>query len=307
MKKYLILLPILSICLLSCSRMEPDIGMLLSQQRYRQAVYALKWHTGTLSVPLEISDLYRYELDKYGGVALYEYCYYKAYSGLKKHKKAAKHIVRYLEATGHDKPYFESGIALIDMTQMLVWTCPKYSIRLLEESLAKDKDNYQLKLVLASLYEGVSLYDSKDEYQKALDLYNEIEASLDTTQRTSLNYWKSEIYDYESEQSLAEITKALEKSGYTDLTDLYQRATIYQYGRKDYESAIKDYTRMIELSDEAYHAYYGRSRCYNELGDTLSAERDEAMAEHIQGGLIQAKQIKDSVSMSVSIRQRFTI
>lgn len=129
MKKYLILLPILSICLSSCSRMEPDIGMLLSQQRYRQAVYALKWHTGTLSVPLEISDLYRYELDKYGGVALYEYCYYKAYSGLKKHKKAAKHIVRYLEATGQDKPYFESGIALIDMTQMLVWTCPKYSIR----------------------------------------------------------------------------------------------------------------------------------------------------------------------------------
>lgn len=154
MKKYLILLPILSICLSSCSRMEPDIGMLLSQQRYRQAVYALKWHTGTLSVPLEISDLYRYELDKYGGDALYEYCYYKAYSGLKKHKKAAKHIVRYLEATGHDKPYFESGIALIDMTQMLVWTCPEYSIRLLEESLAKDKENYQLNLCLHHCMRG---------------------------------------------------------------------------------------------------------------------------------------------------------
>ena len=274
--------------------MEPDIGMLLSQQRYRQAVYALKWHTGTLSVPLEISDLYRYELDKYGGDALYEYCYYKAYSGLKKHKKAAKHIVRYLEATGHDKPYFESGISLIDMTQMLVWTCPEYSIRLLEKSLAKDKDNYQLKLVLASLYEGVSLYDSKDEYQKALDLYNEVEASLDSTQRTSLNYWKSEIYDYGSEESLVEITKALEKSGYTDLTDLYHRATIYRYGREDYESAIKDYTRMIELSDEAYK-------------DTLSANQDEATAKHIQDSLIRAKHVKDSVSMSVSIRQRFGI
>ena len=307
MKKYLILLPILSICLLSCNRVEPDIGMLLSQQRYRQAVYALKWHTGTLSVPLEISDLYRYELDKYGGVALYEYCYYKAYSGLKKHKKAAKHIVRYLEATGHDKPYFESGISLIDMTQMLVWTCPEYSIRLLEKSLAKDKDNYQLKLVLASLYEGVSLYDSKDEYQKALDLYNEVEASLDSTQRTSLNYWKSEIYDYGSEESLVEITKALEKSGYTDLTDLYHRATIYRYGREDYESAIKDYTRMIELSDEAYNAYYSRSSCYEALGDTLSANQDEATAKHIQDSLIRAKHVKDSVSMSVSIRQRFGI
>ena len=307
MKKYCILLLLLSICLPSCNRVAPDIGMLLSQQRYKQAIFALKWHTGSLSVPLEISDIYRYELDKQDDEALYEYCYYRAYSGLKKHKKAAKHIVRYLEVTGHDKPYFESGIALIDMTQMMVWTCPEYSIKLLEESLAKDADNYQLKLVLASLYEGVSLYDFKGEYQKAINIYNEIEASLDTTKRTSLNYWKSTIYSHSKDKALNEITKALEKSGYTDLTDLYQRATIYQYGRKDYESAIKDYTRMIELSDEAYNAYYGRSSCYEELGDTLAARKDMVMAKYIQDSLIQVKHIKDSISMSVSIRQRFGI
>ena len=307
MKKYLILLSILSICLVSCNRMAPDIGMLLSQQRYRQAIFALKLHTGILSAPLEIPDIYRYELDRHDGEALYEYCYYKAYSGLKKHKKAAKHIVRYLEVTGHDKPYFESGIALIDMTQMMVWTCPEFSIKLLEESLAKDKSNYQLRLVLASLYEGISLYDFKDEYQKAIDLYDEIESELDSTMRTSLNYWKSTIYSHSKDKALEEITKALEKSGYTDLTDLYQRANIYQYGRKDYESAIKDYTRMIELSDEAYNAYYGRSSCYEEIGDTLSAKRDAATAKHIQDSLIQVKHIKDSVSMSVSLRQRFCI
>ena len=307
MKKYLILLSVLSICLASCNRMAPDIGMLLSQQRYRQAILALKWHTGTLSAPLETPDLYRHELHKSGGEALCEYCYYRAYSGLKKYRKAAKHIVRYLEVTGHDKPYFESSIALIDMTQMMVWTCPEYSIKLLEESLAKDKDNYQLKLVLASLYEGVSLYDSKDEYQKAIDIYNDIESELDSTMRTSLNYWKSTMYNHSKDKALNEITKALEKSGYTDLTDLYQRANIYQYGRKDYESAIKDYTRMIELSDEAYNAYYGRSSCYEELGDTLAAKKDMATAKYIQDSLIQAKHIKDSVSMSVSIRQRFGI
>lgn len=307
MKKYLILLSILSICLSSCNRMETDIGMLLSQQRYRQTIFALKWHTGILSVPMEISDLDRYELDRHDGEALYEYCYYRAYAGLKKYRKAAEHIVRYLEKTGHDKPYFESGIALVEMTQMMVWTCPEYSIGLLEESLAKDKDNYQLKLVLASLYEGVSLYDSKEEYQKAIDLYNEIESELDSAIRTSLNYWKSTIYSHSKDKALAEITKALEKSGYTDLTDLYQRASIYQYGRKDYESAIKDYTRMIELSDEAYNAYYGRSSCYEALGDTLSARNDLTMAKHIQDSIIQVKHIKDSISMSMNIRQRFGI
>lgn len=306
MKKYVILLTVFSVFLSSCNRV-PDIGMLLSQQRYRQAVVALKLHRGTLSVPLEISDLYIAELNSHGEEALYEYSYYRAYSGLKKYKKAARHIVRYLELTGHEKPYFESGIALIDMTKMMVWTCPEYSIKLLEESLDNDKDNYQLKLVLASLYEGTSLYDFKNNYHKATDLYDEIESSLDSTMRTSLNYWKSDIYNHSKDKSLAEITKALEKSGYTDLTDLYKRANIYQYGRKDYESAIKDYSRMIEISDEAYNAFYGRSSCYEALGDTLSARQDAAMAKHIQDSLIQARHVKDSISMSVSIRRRFGI
>ena len=33
---------------------------------------------------------------------------------------------------------------------------------------------YQLKLALASIYEDVSLYDSKDMYQQTVDLYNEV-------------------------------------------------------------------------------------------------------------------------------------
>ena len=312
MKKYMILMSALSLCLSSCSRYEyyndsTYAASLLAQRQYRKVIKVLDKDMARLSVPIDVSDLYMAELNGYGNDILVEYYYFRAYLGLERYRKSAEHIVRYLEKTGHDKPYFESGIALIDMTQMMVWKCPGYSIRLLEESLAKDADNYQLKLVLASLYEGVSLYDSKDEYQRALDLYNEVEVSLDSTQRTSLNYWKSEIYDYGSEESLVEITKALEKSGYTDLTDLYHRATIYRYGREDYESAIKDYTRMIELSDEAYNAYYGRSSCYEALGDTLSANRDEATAKYIQDSLIQVKYIRDSVSMNVSIRKRFEI
>ena len=72
--------------------------------------------------------------------------------------------------------------------------------------------------MLASLYEYEAYWGGGD-WQKAIDLYDEIEASLDSNQRTLLNYWKSSIYR-DSDKALSEITKSLEKSGYTELEDL---------------------------------------------------------------------------------------
>ena len=308
MKKYLILLSVLGLCLLSCNRYEyyndsTYASSLLSQRQYRKVIKVLDRDTTRLSVPMDVPDLYMAELNGYDTGVLAEYYYFRAYSGLEKYRKAAVHIVRYLKKTGHDRPYYESGIALKDMCYVMSWFCRDYSIELLEESLADDKGNYQLKLMLALLYAD------NGEYPKAIGLCDEIESVLDSNQRTSLNNWKSSFYMEMNEDTKAveEMTGALKKSGYVDLTDLYQRATIYQYGRKDYESAINDYTRMIELSDEAYNAYYGRSSCYSELGDTLAARKDFVTAEHIQDSLIKVKYIKDSVSMSISIRQRFGI
>lgn len=85
-----------------------------------------------------------------------------------------------------------------------------------------------------------------------------------------------------SQHQYGKVIRALDKDvaglgvpvSYLDMADLYQRTTIYQYHLKDYESAIKDYSKMIELSDGVYNAYYGRSRCYGELGDTLSVAKD---------------------------------
>ena len=67
---------------------------------------------------------------------------------------------------------------------------PEYSIKLLEESLIEDRRNSQLKVMLASLYEYEAYWGGGD-WQKAIDLYDEIEVSLDSGQRTLLNYWKS--------------------------------------------------------------------------------------------------------------------
>ena len=259
MRKNLILISLFIGLLSSCGLgyNGSQVSSLLFREEYRKVINVLNRDTAGLRVPDDVPFLYKAELSKYSNDILAEYYYYRAYTGLKKYKKAIEHIVKYLEKTGHDRPYFESGIALIDMCYVM-FNCPEYSIRQLEESLIEDRRNCQLKVMLASLYEYKAYWGGQG-YQKAVDLYDEIEASLDSNQRTLLNYWKSSIYMHgDSDKALTEITKSLEKSGYTDLADLQKRAMIYE-SRKDYEAAIEDYTRMIEVSDESYRAYYGRS------------------------------------------------
>ena len=70
------------------------------------------------------------------------------------------------------------------------------------------------------------------------------------------------------------------------------------------EAAIEDYTRMIEVSDESYRAYYGRSSCYEALGDTLSARRDRKRAEHLEDSVQRERFVKDSAEMSMVMRNR---
>lgn len=302
MRKNLILISLFIVLLSSCSLgyNGSHVSSLLFHEEYRKVINVLNRDTAGLRVPDDVPFLYKAELGKYSSDILAEYYYYRAYTGLKKYKKAIEHIVKYLEKTGHDRPYFESHIALVDMCYVMFYH-PEYSIKLLEESLIEDRRNSQLKVMLASMYEYEAYWGGGD-WQKAIDLYDEIEASLDSGQRTLLNYWKSNIYG-DSDKALSEITKSLEKSGYTDLEDLQRRAGIYE-SRKDYEAAIEDYTRMIEVSDESYRAYYGRSSCYEVLGDTLSARIDRERAEHLQDSVQRERFVRDSTEMSIVMRNR---
>lgn len=302
MKKNLILISLLSAVLSSCSlgNNGSQVSSLLYHEEYRKVINVLDRGAEGLSVPDDVPFLYKVELSRYSDDILAEYYYFRAYVGLKKYKKAIDHIVKYLERTGHDRPYFESYIALIDMCYVMFYF-PEYSIRQLEESLIEDRRNCQLKVVLASMYEYES-YWGKDDSHKAIDLYDEIEASLDSNQLTLLNYWKSNIYG-DSDKALSEITKSLERSGYTNLEDLQGRARIYER-RGDYDAAIKDYTRMIEVSGKSYKAYYGRSNCYEILGDTLSARIDKERAKHLQDSVLRERFVRDSTEMSIVMRNR---
>ena len=295
MRKNLILISLFIVLLSSCGLgyNGSQVSSLLFRDEYRKVINVLNKDTAGLRVPDDVPFLYKAELSRYSSDILAEYYYYRAYTGLKKYKKAIEHIVKYLEKTGHDRPYFESRIALIDMCYVM-FNHPEYSIKLLEESLMEDRCNFQLKVMLASMYEYEAYWGGGD-WQKAIDLYDEIEVSLDSGQRTF-------IYG-DSDKALSEITKSLEKSGYTELEDLQRRAGIYE-SRKDYEAAIEDYTRMIEVSDESYRAYYGRSSCYEALGDTLSARRDRKRAELLQDSVLRERFVRDSTEMSIVMRNR---
>lgn len=302
MRKNLMLILLSSVLLSSCGlgNNGSQVSSLLWNEEYRKVINVLGRDTAGLRVPDDVPFQYKVELRGYSNDILAEYYYYRAYTGLKKYKKAIVHIVKYLEKTGHDRPYFESRIALIDMCYVM-FNHPEFSIKLLEESLIEDRRNSQLKVMLASLYEYEAYWGGGD-WQKAIDLYDEIEASLDSGQRTLLNYWKSSIYG-DSDKALSEITKSLEKSGYTNLEDLQRRAEIYER-REDYEVAIEDYTRMIEVSGESYRAYYGRGNCYEVLGDTLSARIDRERAEHLQDSVLRERFVRDSTESSFSMRNR---
>ena len=136
MRKNLIVISLFIVLLSSCGLgyNGSQVSSLLFREEYRKVINVLNRDTAGLRVPDDVPFLYKAELIKYCNDILAEYYYYRAYTGLKKYKKAIEHIVKYLEKTGHDRPYFESRIALIDMCYVM-FNHPEYSIKLLEESL----------------------------------------------------------------------------------------------------------------------------------------------------------------------------
>ena len=117
MRKNLILISLFIVLLSSCGLgyNGSHVSSLLFRGEYRNVINVLNRDTTGLRVPDDVPFLYKAELGKYSSDILAEYYYYRAYTGLKKYKKAIEHIVKYLEKTGHDRPYFESRIATLSI------------------------------------------------------------------------------------------------------------------------------------------------------------------------------------------------
>ena len=97
MRKNLILISLFIVLLSSCGL---QVSSLLFNEEYRKVINVLNRDTAGLRVPDDVPFLYKAELGKYDSDILAEYYYYRAYTGLKKYKKAIEHIVKYLEKTG---------------------------------------------------------------------------------------------------------------------------------------------------------------------------------------------------------------
>ena len=103
MRKNLILISLFIVLLSSCGLgyNGSQVSSLLFREEYRKVINVLNRDTAGLRVPDDVPFLYKAELSKYSNDILAEYYYYRAYTGLKKYKKAIeRHPCRVLLLQG---------------------------------------------------------------------------------------------------------------------------------------------------------------------------------------------------------------
>lgn len=82
------------------------------------------------------------------------------------------------------------------------------------------------------------------------------------------------------DRAIANFTKAIEL--YPDFASaLHSRANAY-YEIADYTRAIADYTQTIKLNPDSSYSYWGRGAAYGKIGNRERADDDYAMAELIE-------------------------
>ena len=144
----------------------------------------------------------------------------------------------------------------------------KYSIAILKEKIASEKDNALWRIVLASLYQECHMYSHSlplfdgliDEYGYDADL---LEGRADT-------YDEMGLYD----NAIADINKALEICDERDQPYFYaRRSEIYRYAG-DYKSSIDDITKFIDRYPTDAYGYYARGWCKELSGDLNGAMQD---------------------------------
>lgn len=64
---------------------------------------------------------------------------------------------------------------------------------------------------------------------------------------------------------------------------VYEKLGMFYKNKKDYDNALLNYTKAIELDPNNNHAYNGRSECYAALGDKDKARADLSQAKKIAG------------------------
>ena len=185
-----------------------------------------------------------------------------AYKGKKEYKKMIDAMITLYEKS-EDSDYLIMDNFKLDK---------KYSVAVLKEKIASEKDNEMWRLILASLYLECHMYSQSlplldsilEEYGFDGDML-EVRASC---------YDEMGLFEY----ALADINKALEVSDLRDQAYYYGRRSEINRSAGNYEASIEDITRFIDRYPTDAYGYYARGWCKE-----LSGDLDGAMQDYDEG------------------------
>lgn len=144
----------------------------------------------------------------------------------------------------------------------------KYSIAVLKERIASEKDNALWRIVLAGLYEECHMYS---QTISLLDgILEEYGFDPDILEARAECYDNIGLYEY----AIADINKALEICEEEQQPYYYViRAEINRYAG-NYEASIEDVSKFIDRYPTDAYGYYARGCCKELLGDLDGALQD---------------------------------
>ncbi len=116
----------------------------------------------------------------------------------------------------------------------------------------------------------LELYEATYSYEKAIALYNKIEAEYGTDPYIYEHRSEcfAELGDYEA--AIAEITKYLNMEDCDDYIGYAYRAYYYRESGQ-YDAAIADYDKVVELYPTSAFGYYQHGWCFELSGDDVKA------------------------------------
>lgn len=202
----------------------------------------------------DYSEIYRFEMS--------------AYEGKKEYKKMIDAMMTLYEKS-QDSDYIDIGKFMMDR---------RYSVAVIKEEIASEKDNALWRLVLASLYEECHMYsDMLPLLDGILDEYGLDEDILEG---------RANCYDEMgmTELALADVDKILEICDEGNRAYYHAKRGDINRSAGNYEEAIADMNHFIDRFPTDAYGYYLRGWCKE-----LSGDLDGAIADYDEGIAVDEK------------------
>ena len=226
------------------SALLPKIGLARNQNVRENYDEALKILSECAMYDKDYAEIYRFRMH--------------AYEGKKEYKKMIDAMITLYEKS-EDSDYLNIERFKKDK---------KYSVAVIKEKIASEKDNALWRLVLAGLYEECYMFS------EMLPLLNGIldEYGLDEDMLEA----RADCYDEMgmTELALADVNTILEICDESDRAYYHSKRADINRSAGNYKEAIVDYDKFIERFPTAAYGYYARGWCKELSGNLEAAMKD---------------------------------